>query len=97
MLIKRQGSAPIDIILKSKLFSWVRRKHRAIGDYVPMPPLQDGDPYRSMSVVPYLEDLHSPESGSTSLIDEDETVGTETLRVPGMKDNDDLLLQNRHP
>jgi hypothetical protein len=50
-----------------------------------MPPLQDGDPYRSMSVVPYLEDLHSPESGSTSLIDEDETAGTETLCVPGMK------------
>ena len=50
-----------------------------------MPPLQDGDPYRSMSVLPYLEDLHSPESGSTSLIDEDETVGNETLCVPGMK------------
>jgi hypothetical protein len=50
-----------------------------------MPPLQDGDPYRSMSVVPYLEDLHSPESGSTSLIDEDENAGTETLCVPGMK------------
>lgn len=46
-----------------------------------MPPLPDGDLYRSMSVVPYLEDLHSPESGSTSLVDED--TATDTLCVPG--------------
>ncbi len=55
-----------------------------------MPPLQDGDPYRSMSVVPYLEDLHSPESGSTSLIDEDDTT-TETLCVPGEEGNKNEL------
>lgn len=63
-------------------YSWVRKKHPAIGDYVPMPPLQDGDPFRSMSVVPYLEDLHSPESGSTSLVDEGET----SQSVAGVED-----------
>lgn len=50
-----------------------------------MPPLPDGDLYRSMSVVPYLEDLHSPESGSMSLVDEDTATGT--LCVPGEENN----------
>ena len=79
---------PILILFHFKLFSWVRKKHPALGEYVPMPPLQDGDPYRSMSVVPYLEDLHCPESGS--LIDEDDTV-TDTLCVPGKEDNGNLF------
>ena len=77
------------VLFLFKHFSWVRKKHPAIGDYVPMPPLPDGDLYRSMSVVPYLEDLHSPESGSMSLVDED--TATSTLCVPGEGNDKDLV------
>lgn len=35
--------------------------------FVPIPPLEEGDVLRSMSVVPYLDDLHTP------CLDEEET------------------------
>ncbi|KXJ13911.1 Serine/threonine-protein kinase STK11 [Exaiptasia diaphana] len=38
---------------------WVQKNHPRVEPYVPIPPLND-NPLRSMSVVPYLEDLHSP-------------------------------------
>ena len=41
-------------------FSWFKKKHPRTLDFVPPPPLPDtDDPLRSMTVVPYLEDLHS--------------------------------------
>jgi len=40
--------------------SWFRKKHpRVMSEYVRLPPLPDsGDMMRSMTVIPYLEDLH---------------------------------------
>lgn len=85
-MLKRDSSERLSL-QDIRQHNWVRKKHPALGEYVPMPPLQDGDPYRSMSVVPYLEDLHCPESGS--LIDEDDTV-TDTLCVPDAEEPHDV-------
>lgn len=41
-----------------KRHDWVCKKHARTQDYVPFPSKEEGDVYRSMSVVPYLEDLH---------------------------------------
>lgn len=77
------GNPPVLMLFlhSNIIFSWVRKKHPMTGDCVVMPPLQDGDPFRSMSVVPYLEDLHSPMSKSTSVNDEE--TFTDTPCVPG--------------
>jgi serine/threonine-protein kinase 11 len=38
---------------------WFRKKHpRVMSEYVCLPPLVDTDPLRSMTVVPYLEDMY---------------------------------------
>ncbi|XP_078352582.1 serine/threonine-protein kinase STK11-like [Oculina patagonica] len=39
---------------------WVCKIHHKTNYYVPIPPLEEGDMLRSMSVVPYLDDLHNP-------------------------------------
>jgi len=40
--------------------SWFRKKHpRVMSEYVRLPPLPDsGDLLRSMTVIPYLEDMY---------------------------------------
>lgn len=38
---------------------WVCKNHLKTNDFVPIPPLVEDDFLRSMSVVPYLEDLHN--------------------------------------
>lgn len=43
--------------------SWVRKKHALIGNPVPIPVRQGGDAWRSMTVLPYLQDLHYPSDG----------------------------------
>ncbi|KAM4628815.1 serine/threonine-protein kinase STK11-like isoform 1-T2 [Polymixia lowei] len=46
-------------ILHIRQHNWVRKRHPASEPPVPMPPSADRrDPWRSMTVVPYLEDLH---------------------------------------
>ena len=41
------------------IYSWYKKKHPRTLDYVPPPPLPDtDDALRSMTVIPYLEDLH---------------------------------------
>jgi hypothetical protein len=47
------------------VFSWFRKKHpRVMSEYVRLPPLPDSsDLLRSMTVIPYLQDLyHGPGS-----------------------------------
>ncbi|KAJ7378663.1 Serine/threonine-protein kinase stk11 [Desmophyllum pertusum] len=39
---------------------WVCKNHPKTNYCVPIPPLEEGDIFRSMSVVPYLDDLHNP-------------------------------------
>jgi len=39
---------------------WVCKIHHKNKQFVPIPPLPEDDVHRSMSVVPYLEDLHNP-------------------------------------
>lgn len=39
---------------------WVCKNHWKTKHRVPIPPIVEGDMLRSMSVVPYLDDLHNP-------------------------------------
>lgn len=67
--------------------SWVRKKHPPSEPPVPIPASADSrDPWRSMTVVPYLEDLHgyTEEEEEDELYDrEDEIIYTQDFTVPG--------------
>ena len=56
---------------------WVKTKHPVVG-IVLMPPLREGNNYRSMTV---LKDLHNPDD-STSGIEEDENPEHEDSYIP---------------
>ena len=48
-------------ILLYSFIRWVLQKHPIIGEPVHLPPLPDSnDELRSMTVVPYLDDLYNP-------------------------------------
>lgn len=66
--------------------SWVRKKHPPTEPPVPIPASAESrDPWRSMTVVPYLEDLHGyTEEDDDELYDgEDEIIYTQDFTVPG--------------
>lgn len=66
--------------------SWVRKKHPPTEPPVPIPAnAESRDPWRSMTVVPYLEDLHGyTEEDDDELYDqEDEIIYTQDFTVPG--------------
>lgn len=66
--------------------SWVRKKHPPSEPPVPIPASAESrDPWRSMTVVPYLEDLHGyTEEDDDELYDgEDEIIYTQDFTVPG--------------
>ncbi|NXI46435.1 STK11 kinase, partial [Galbula dea] len=69
--------------------SWFRRKHAQAEALVPIPPGADSqDRWRSMTAVPYLEDLHGyheeEEEEEEELYDvEDEIIYTQDFTVPG--------------
>lgn len=68
------------------LFSWVRKKHPPSEQPVPIPPsAETRDPWRSMTVVPYLEDLHGyAEEDDDEMFDgEDDIIYTQDFTVPG--------------
>ncbi|TNN78084.1 Serine/threonine-protein kinase STK11 [Liparis tanakae] len=72
---------------------WVRKKHPPSEPPVPIPPSSEGrDPWRSMTVVPYLEDLHGyTEEDDDELYDgEDEIIYTQDFTVPGQVAEEDL-------
>lgn len=69
--------------------SWVRKKHPPSEPPVPIPPSAESrDLCRSMTVVPYLEDLHGyTEDDDDELYDgEDEIIYTQDFTVPGTLD-----------
>ncbi|MEJ1276841.1 serine/threonine kinase 11 [Cricetulus griseus] len=67
--------------------SWFRKKHPLAEALVPIPPSPDTkDRWRSMTVVPYLEDLHghADEDEDEDLFDiEDGIIYTQDFTVPG--------------
>ncbi|MBN3309759.1 STK11 kinase, partial [Amia calva] len=66
--------------------NWVRKKHPPSEPPVPIPPSPDTkDQWRSMTVVPYLEDLHGyTEEEEDELFDgEDDIIYTQDFTVPG--------------
>ncbi|KAJ8361942.1 hypothetical protein AAFF_G00410560 [Aldrovandia affinis] len=75
--------------------NWVRKKHPPSEPAVPIPPSADArDRWRSMTVVPYLEDLHGyAEDDSRSY--EDDIVYTQDLTAPGQVQEDDEVDQNQ--
>ncbi|XP_006898069.1 PREDICTED: uncharacterized protein LOC102853130 [Elephantulus edwardii] len=73
--------------------SWFRKKHPLAEALVPIPPSPDTkDRWRSMTVVPYLEDLHgcAGEVEDEGLFDlEDDIIYTQDFTVPGQVLEDD--------
>ena len=65
------------------IFRWVCKNHHKTKYCVSFLPLEEGDTLRSMSVVPYLDDLHNPAAddegqGQHSHYDESYSAGRET-------------------
>ncbi|XP_061652771.1 serine/threonine-protein kinase STK11 isoform X2 [Phyllopteryx taeniolatus] len=74
--------------------NWVRKKHPPTELPVPIPASAESrDPWRSMTVVPYLEDLHGyTEEEDDELYDgEDEIIYTQDFTVPGQVAEDHEL------
>uniref|UniRef100_A0A3Q3KII7 non-specific serine/threonine protein kinase n=3 Tax=Monopterus albus TaxID=43700 RepID=A0A3Q3KII7_MONAL len=72
--------------------NWVRKKHPPSEPPVPIPASAESrDPWRSMTVVPYLEDLHGyTEEEDDELYDgEDEIIYTQDFTVPGQVAEED--------
>uniref|UniRef100_A0A673HH99 non-specific serine/threonine protein kinase n=1 Tax=Sinocyclocheilus rhinocerous TaxID=307959 RepID=A0A673HH99_9TELE len=71
--------------------SWVRKKHPPSEPPVPIPPsAETRDPWRSMTVVPYLEDLHGYAEEEDELFDgEDDIIYTQDFTVPGQVPEDE--------
>ncbi|KAJ4936487.1 hypothetical protein JOQ06_001079 [Pogonophryne albipinna] len=73
--------------------NWVRKKHPPTEPPVPIPAnAESRDPWRSMTVVPYLEDLHGyTEEDDDELYDqEDEIIYTQDFTVPGQVEEEDV-------
>ncbi|XP_057189796.1 serine/threonine-protein kinase STK11 isoform X2 [Triplophysa rosa] len=73
--------------------NWVRKKHPPSEQPVPIPPsAETRDPWRSMTVVPYLEDLHGygEEEDDDEMFDgEDDIIYTQDFTVPGQVHEDE--------
>lgn len=71
------------------LCSWFRKKHAQAEALVPIPPSPETkDRWRSMTAVPYLEDLHGyNEEEDDDLYDiEDDIIYTQDFTVPGRRE-----------
>ncbi|XP_011928243.1 PREDICTED: serine/threonine-protein kinase STK11 isoform X1 [Cercocebus atys] len=63
--------------------SWFRKKHAPAEAPVPIPPSPDTkDRWRSMTVVPYLEDLHGADEDEDLFDIEDDIIYTQDFTVP---------------
>lgn len=80
-------------IQRIRQHNWVRKKHAASERPVPIPPsAETRDRWRSMTVVPYLEDLHGygDEEDEDELFDgEDDIIYTQDFTVPGQVAEDE--------
>ncbi|NWI12737.1 STK11 kinase, partial [Crypturellus soui] len=67
--------------------NWFRKKHAQAEALVPIPPSPETkDRWRSMTAVPYLEDLHGyNEEEDDDLYDIEDDIYTQDLTVPGRK------------
>ncbi|KAM9428863.1 serine/threonine-protein kinase STK11-like isoform 1-T2 [Salvelinus alpinus] len=73
--------------------NWVRKKHPPTEPPVPIPASAESrDVWRSMTVVPYLEDLHGyTEEDDDELYDQEDTIiYTQDFTVPGQVPEEDL-------
>ncbi|XP_071217210.1 serine/threonine-protein kinase STK11-like isoform X1 [Salvelinus alpinus] len=73
--------------------SWVRKKHPPTEPPVPIPASAESrDVWRSMTVVPYLEDLHgyTEEEDQEFYDQEDDIIYTQDFTVPGQVPEEDL-------
>uniref|UniRef100_A0A9J8CUJ7 Serine/threonine-protein kinase STK11 n=1 Tax=Cyprinus carpio carpio TaxID=630221 RepID=A0A9J8CUJ7_CYPCA len=91
-----------DLLRGELLFTpWVRKKHPPSELPVPIPPSAEmRDPWRSMTVVPYLEDLHgyAEEEEDDELFDgEDDIIYTQDFTVPGQVLEDEEDEEERAP
>lgn len=90
-------------IQRIRQHNWVRKKHPPSEPPVPIPPsAETRDRWRSMTVVPYLEDLHgyAEEEDDDELFDaEDEIIYTQDFTVPGQvpEDEEDEEEEERAP
>uniref|UniRef100_A0A3Q2CF41 Serine/threonine-protein kinase STK11 n=1 Tax=Cyprinodon variegatus TaxID=28743 RepID=A0A3Q2CF41_CYPVA len=83
---KRRVECLFSINMKNTRSIWVRKKHPPSERPVPIPACAESrDQWRSMTVVPYLEDLHGyTEDDDDELYDgEDEIIYTQDFTVPG--------------
>nr|XP_029501925.1 serine/threonine-protein kinase STK11-like isoform X1 [Oncorhynchus nerka]XP_029501926.1 serine/threonine-protein kinase STK11-like isoform X1 [Oncorhynchus nerka]XP_029501927.1 serine/threonine-protein kinase STK11-like isoform X1 [Oncorhynchus nerka]XP_029501928.1 serine/threonine-protein kinase STK11-like isoform X1 [Oncorhynchus nerka]XP_029501929.1 serine/threonine-protein kinase STK11-like isoform X1 [Oncorhynchus nerka]XP_029501930.1 serine/threonine-protein kinase STK11-like isoform len=72
--------------------NWVRKKHPPTEPPVPIPASPESrDVWRSMTVVPYLEDLHGYTEDDDELYDQEDTIiYTQDFTVPGQVPEEDL-------
>ncbi|XP_051729880.1 serine/threonine-protein kinase STK11-like [Ctenopharyngodon idella] len=88
-------------IQRIRQHNWVRKKHPPSEPPVPIPPsAETRDPWRSMTVVPYLEDLHgyAEEEDDDELFDgEDDIIYTQDFTVPGQVPEDEEDEEERAP
>ncbi|RXN22798.1 serine threonine- kinase STK11 [Labeo rohita] len=88
-------------IQRIRQHNWVRKKHPPSEPPVPIPPsAETRDRWRSMTVVPYLEDLHgyAEEEDDDELFDgEDDIIYTQDFTVPGQVPEDEEDEEERAP
>ncbi|KAK7945730.1 hypothetical protein WMY93_001458 [Mugilogobius chulae] len=81
--------------------NWVRKKHPPSERPVPIPAnAESRDPWRSMTVVPYLEDLHgyTEEEDDDELYDgEDEIIYTQDFTMPGQVSDEEQATADNSP
>ncbi|XP_052391606.1 serine/threonine-protein kinase STK11 [Carassius gibelio] len=78
-------------IQRIRQHNWVRKKHPPTEPPVPIPPsAETRDPWRSLTVMPYLEDLHGYTEDEDELFDaEDDIIYTQDFTVPGQVPEDE--------
>ncbi|XP_048416004.1 serine/threonine-protein kinase STK11 isoform X2 [Stegostoma tigrinum] len=76
--------------------NWFRKKHPQAENLVPIPPSPETkDKWRSMTVVPYLEDLHGyNDEEDEDLFNEDEIIYTQDFTVPVERKIPQALVRN---
>ncbi|KAM5194271.1 serine/threonine-protein kinase STK11 isoform 1-T2 [Mantella aurantiaca] len=76
--------------------NWFRKKHPQMDPPVPIPPSSETkDRWRSLTVVPYLEDLHGYSEDEDLCDLEDEIIYTQDFTVPGQVPEEDMFAQTQ--
>ncbi|XP_040273501.1 serine/threonine-protein kinase STK11 [Bufo bufo] len=76
--------------------NWFRKKHPQLDRLVPIPPSSETkDRWRSLTVVPYLEDLHGYSEDEDLCDLEDEIIYTQDFTVPGQVPEEDMFAQTQ--